>query len=263
MSDDYVSDCDEAEAALWLQLAAADEDTTDMRAVAVAVPPGRPQAMSEGPPPAEVPRPSWLRRGATPDRETTRVWAVAGTAPAGQPQATPQGPWPAQGPASPPMAHDVTPTAPTVEEDPVGLPPPARPVPPGTTTLLVRNIPPRFDQERLLQQWPADGTFDLLYLPYHPTSKKWPRGYAFINFVTPKLAVAFQQRWHGHYLSRDKRLVIVPAPLQGVDDNLEVLLRKDFMKLGKQGNLPALFEGTRRADTVAILRTMRSERKHT
>lgn len=112
-----------------------------------------------------------------------------------------------------------------------------------------------------------DGTFNFLYLPYHPTSGssgKWPKGYAFINFLKPELALAFQEKWHGQCLSttgRTKPLVIAAAPLQGVEDNLKELLGKDFMKLSRTNNLPALFYGTLRVNTEAILCMMRSERK--
>ncbi|CAE8733438.1 unnamed protein product, partial [Polarella glacialis] len=41
-----------------------------------------------------------------------------------------------------------------------------RPVPLGFTTLVVRNIPARYNQEVLLTEFGPDGSFDLFFLPY-------------------------------------------------------------------------------------------------
>lgn len=166
-------------------------------------------------------------------------------------------PPPGLGPA-PATLQPMAPPTPAAED---GLPPPLkplRPLPPGTTTLVVRNIPARFNQERMLQEWPLDGTFNFLYLPYNALERR-PKGYAFINFLTPELALAFQREWHGNYLSetgRTKHLDVAASVVQGVREILETLLVKDFEKLGKRGNLPALFFGTRRVNTEEVLKCM-------
>lgn len=209
------------------------------------------------------------RHGGAPDGKATSPGATAFVAPPGEPQAVLRGP--RRPPASPPPTRLARPcgaepalAVPTSQGLPAPLKP-VRPLPPCTTTLLVRNIPARFNQERLLEVWPTDGTFNFLYLPFHASSARWPAGHAFVNFMAPELALAFQEQWHGHRLCMDSRrtkeLKITAAPVQGVCDNLEVLLRRDFAKLGKQANLPALFYGTCRVNTKEVLRIMHSDRK--
>jgi len=129
--------------------------------------------------------------------------------------------------------------------------------------LIVRNIPVRFNQERVLQEWPPDGTFNLLYLPCHVPSGKRPRGFAFINFLTPELALAFQEQWHGSQLSVKGRshLDIMQFAVQGAWDILQELSRQDFKKMSRRDNLPALFYGTMRVNTEEVLRSMRRARK--
>eukprot|EP00418_Pyrodinium_bahamense_P091237 CAMPEP_0179037892 /NCGR_PEP_ID=MMETSP0796-20121207/14357_1 /TAXON_ID=73915 /ORGANISM="Pyrodinium bahamense, Strain pbaha01" /LENGTH=273 /DNA_ID=CAMNT_0020734203 /DNA_START=41 /DNA_END=862 /DNA_ORIENTATION=- len=200
--------------------------------------------------------------------EVTKIWAMTGVAPPRAPKAAPQGrsQTPAAPPTSPPptahpagsCAPEPTPVAPTEQ----GLPTPLKqqsPLPPGCTTLLVRNIPARLNKERILVEWPVDGTFNYLYLHYHPG---WPRGEASINFLTPELALAFQLKWHGQCLStpgRAKPLVVAAAPVQGVRDNLKALLHKGSAKGGREDHLPALFYGTWRVNAEAVLSIMRSE----
>lgn len=153
----------------------------------------------------------------------------------------------------------------TVPVAPAALGPPAppkppRPLPPGATTLVVRNIPACFGQERLLQEWPADGSFNFLFLPCNAMESR-SKGHAAINFLTYELALAFQRKWHGNYLletGHTQHLDVAASVVQGARDNLEAFLRKD-VKMDECGNVPALFYGTRRVDTEEVLRLMCSE----
>lgn len=77
------------------------------------------------------------------------------------------------------------------------------PLPPGTTTLVVRNISCRNSKEHLMKEWPPDGSYDLLFLPM--TFEGRSSGCAFINFVSPKAALDFQLRAHGTYPQHAKR----------------------------------------------------------
>jgi hypothetical protein len=43
----------------------------------------------------------------------------------------------------------------------------ACPLPEGTTTLLIRNVPARNKQDSLLRDFQPDGSFDFLYVPYN------------------------------------------------------------------------------------------------
>ena len=126
-----------------------------------------------------------------------------------------------------------------------------RSLPPGATTLFVRNIPTRFAQERLLQLWPQAGTYDFLYAPCFGATQRM-KGFAFVNFVTPGLALEFQQRWHGTRLPgmshRGKPLDLVAASTQGRAAKLKALGTWKADKLGAQQLLPVLFSGAERLD---------------
>lgn len=71
---------------------------------------------------------------------------------------------------------------------------------PSITTWLVRGIPSSMTLQGLLEWWPIDGTWDLLYFPLRGDGGR-PRGYAFINFVDEARAVEFRERWHGALLA--------------------------------------------------------------
>lgn len=66
-----------------------------------------------------------------------------------------------------------------------------RPLPAGTVTLVVRNIPARYSKEKLLEEWANDGSYDLLHLPFNSTTQR-PCGFAFVNFVSHEEASVFQ-----------------------------------------------------------------------
>lgn len=90
------------------------------------------------------------------------------------------------------------------------------------TTWMVRNIPVNYTQKMLVKEWPADGSYDFLYLP---RSHDGPChcGYAFINFVSEALALDFKRAWHRKNLTHAdpaaKRLNIVAASVQGFEAN--------------------------------------------
>mmetsp|Transcript_57747 Transcript_57747/g.185601 ORF Transcript_57747/g.185601 Transcript_57747/m.185601 type:complete len:366 (+) Transcript_57747:118-1215(+) len=131
----------------------------------------------------------------------------------------------------------------------------SRRLPPGGTSLIARNIPARYSQERLMEEWQPDGSYDLLYLPYCFTRKRTV-GYAFLNFRTHELALAFQDRWHGSRLQfhgTTKRLDIAVATTQGYVPSLLFLLQrsKKVRRFRSPNFLPALFDGTVRLDTHA------------
>ena len=72
-------------------------------------------------------------------------------------------------------------------------------IPDGFTTIIVRNIPLKYTCELLLGVWPADGTYDYLYLP-SSYDKNVPMGYAFVNFTSRQFMIDFVQRWNRQYL---------------------------------------------------------------
>jgi hypothetical protein len=97
------------------------------------------------------------------------------------------------------------------------------------TTLMIRNIPPKYTQEMLLKEWPSTWAYDLLYLPCSAKTKR-NSGYAFVNFTTEAAARFFLEMWAGMRLahfSRNKPLSIIPARVQGRNTILELFSQND------------------------------------
>lgn len=122
---------------------------------------------------------------------------------------------------------------------------PLRSLAPGDTTLVVRNIPARYTQEKLLMEWIPDGSFDLLHLPFNFREKKMA-SHVFLNFVSHEMAVRFQEQWHGKFLSvhgRTRALDICSSTIQGYMPYLD---RMPILQNRDDSLLPALFrEGVR------------------
>jgi len=67
-------------------------------------------------------------------------------------------------------------------------PKPSRTLPPEVTTLMVRHIPARLSPAELVELWPPEDTYNLLYVPF--SFKRNRRGgVAFINMVSHEAAV--------------------------------------------------------------------------
>lgn len=140
------------------------------------------------------------------------------------------------------------------EDDEIGQ------LPVGITTLVARNVPARYSQDQLLEEWKPDGSFDFLLLPCSEASGR-SMGFVFINFVSYEAAVQFRNRWQGQHLSkpgRARRLNIGPAHLQGFEANMlhiaETLLHK---RIGPS-RLPAIFHNGRRISPMQVLQELRS-----
>jgi len=136
-----------------------------------------------------------------------------------------------------------------------------RPLPPGTVTLAVRNIPSRYTREMLLREWPPDGSYNLLDLPFSARDQR-TMGFAFVNFLSPSLAQGFQRRWHGRHLSqpgrRTKYLDIAPATVQGFEGTLRHLRSRNVHRIQNEASLPAIFAGNVRLDAQQVLRSLGS-----
>jgi len=123
------------------------------------------------------------------------------------------------------------------------------------TTVIVRNIPARYDQMKLLLEWSVDGSFDLMYLPYNYQAHKTV-GYAFINFCSHAQAIDFIQKWNHQRLfhhRHTKRLDIRWAELQGMQSNLVHFKRSKIGRITNEKFQPMIFHGPERLDFKSVL----------
>jgi len=93
------------------------------------------------------------------------------------------------------------------------------------TTVMLRNIPSRYNQPTLLQEVYAagfEGLVDFFYLPID-FQKKTNAGYAFLNFTAVEHVTAFRRRFDGERLGGGKLLAVVPAAIQGYAANRDHL----------------------------------------
>jgi len=128
---------------------------------------------------------------------------------------------------------------------------------PGTISIMVRNIPARYNKQKLLLEWPVERhRFNMLYVPANRRGSSL--GYAFLNFVTADDALAFQRQWHRRYLSdhgANKHLDISQARVQGLAESLRDLLEgMDRPAWRSATSFPLVFEGTRLLDINEVLR---------
>eukprot|EP00440_Ansanella_granifera_P033661 gb/GFBE01036523.1/.p1 GENE.gb/GFBE01036523.1/~~gb/GFBE01036523.1/.p1 ORF type:complete len:456 (+),score=67.24 gb/GFBE01036523.1/:1-1368(+) len=118
------------------------------------------------------------------------------------------------------------------------------------TTIVVRNIPARYTQERLLEVWEPDGSYNFLYLPYSVRQKRGA-GYVFINFCAHELAVAFWHRVQGTRLpgcEHLKSLDVAAADVQGLEDNLRYWGSRKLGRISNANFLPIVLDGIQRLD---------------
>jgi len=94
----------------------------------------------------------------------------------------------------------------------------------GCTTVMMREVPMKYTQRKLLREINLlgfSGQYDFIYLPMDPR-KHTNRGFAFINMTSAEAADKFYKTFHGQYLrhfSSEKPLSVVPADLQGFEEN--------------------------------------------
>ncbi|CAE8590748.1 unnamed protein product [Polarella glacialis] len=140
----------------------------------------------------------------------------------------------------------------------------------GACTISVMNIPARYTQARLLEEWdPEQDRFNYLHLPWC-AKLQHNAGFVFLNFWCPEDALAFQKKVQGTYLAnhgRNKFLNVSVASAQGVAANLQKYLARNLAKLnytdyGKD-LIPALFDrGGHRLSSKAVLRSQKRASMH-
>jgi len=113
------------------------------------------------------------------------------------------------------------------------------------TTLVLRRLPARCSQNRLLKFFPPDGSYDFLFAPYSAEQRR-PCRYCFINFTSPSAARVFVNRWHGKYLvqpCKGEPLDAQLAEVQGLRANVE---KHRHLASAEKEHHPAVFRGKRR-----------------
>eukprot|EP00930_Biecheleria_cincta_P040091 TRINITY_DN2749_c0_g2_i3.p1 TRINITY_DN2749_c0_g2~~TRINITY_DN2749_c0_g2_i3.p1 ORF type:complete len:413 (-),score=72.32 TRINITY_DN2749_c0_g2_i3:75-1313(-) len=118
------------------------------------------------------------------------------------------------------------------------------------TTVVVRNVPARYTQERLLEVWEPDGSYNFLYLPYSVRQKRGS-GYVFVNFCSHQAASDFWQKVQGTRLpgcEHLKSLDVAVADVQGLENNLRYWGNRKLSRISNANFLPIVFDGTRRVD---------------
>lgn len=149
-------------------------------------------------------------------------------------------------------------------EDPRGFRPPPglslkQPpeLPAGVVTLMVRNIPARYDQDLLLKEWIPDGSFDILHVPFD-VELCGSKGYCFVNCVSHEAALDFQRKVHGTRLrfQKGKALNVGAAVVQGREGNLKTFRGRALAHMPYFEMVPAIFEGKDRLSTSDVLKLL-------
>jgi len=113
-------------------------------------------------------------------------------------------------------------------------------IPPGITTLAVRNVPWGYMQAELLSVWPPENSYDYLHLP-HDFRHTRITTYAFLNFISHRKAQEFTERWHGRFLPEyeaPKSLSVAVAKTQGLRANLARLSSRELDDLAAHDVMP-------------------------
>jgi len=116
-----------------------------------------------------------------------------------------------------------------------------------STTLVVRSIPSRYTKKKLLQEWPVDGTFDLLYAPFN-FKRKRAAGYAILNFTSSTAASAFRAQRHGRPLCAQvssAKLSICVTKEQGLKRIVRYMIKNRYERIKNPKYLPSVFDWLR------------------
>jgi len=132
------------------------------------------------------------------------------------------------------------------------------PIAPGVTTLVIRNVPGRYSKDMLMQEWPADGTYDFIFLPFNFKQKR-TAGFAFINFLSHEAAVAFHTKWHGKPLRNQgtaKNLSVSAAGVQGLEENIRHVFALNSNRIQNTKFLPSVFNGIHEVPFADVLKQL-------
>jgi len=117
----------------------------------------------------------------------------------------------------------------------------------GETTVMVRNIPMKYDVASLYDEWSLDTCVDFVYVP-RTSSGNLNLTFAFINFLSPSGALTFKEKWHhkrlGQWVSK-KSLHVSFADVQGLKANLAMLTKKRVRCMKNRLSAPIVFKDGR------------------
>lgn len=117
------------------------------------------------------------------------------------------------------------------------------------TTVMLRNIPQKFDREVLMADLDSRGfqlAYDFLYLPVDFNTNN-SMGYAFINFVSEAAVASFRQAYSGLRLSDESAKIceVADAKTQGKDKNIEYYRNSSVMGNDEKYHPVSLQNGVR------------------
>jgi len=103
------------------------------------------------------------------------------------------------------------------------------------TTLMIRNIARSTTQQEFLDSLNSsgfDGSYDFAYLPFR-SQKKRNLGFAFVNFLSNRLAHEFHEKWHRSCKfatqgTKSRYVTVSTAKVQGRDENLRLIKDTSF-----------------------------------
>lgn len=116
----------------------------------------------------------------------------------------------------------------------------------GCTTVMVRNIPCKYTQRKLMREINSTGflgRYDFLYLPMDPR-RRANRGFAFLNLDSPEIAASFFELFNGKMLrhfSAEKPIEVVAADIQGFEANAEHYLSARAVRRNRDSHSRPLF----------------------
>eukprot|EP00928_Gymnodinium_smaydae_P021484 TRINITY_DN18383_c0_g5_i1.p1 TRINITY_DN18383_c0_g5~~TRINITY_DN18383_c0_g5_i1.p1 ORF type:complete len:361 (+),score=49.97 TRINITY_DN18383_c0_g5_i1:54-1085(+) len=98
----------------------------------------------------------------------------------------------------------------------------------GKTSVCLKNVPYRFTRDMFHEELRIagfEGTYDYMYLPFHGQAGSKGKGYAFLNFVSDRIAYKFKCKFDAHCFhdasgNGSRPLIIIPSNLQGYEDNV-------------------------------------------
>lgn len=147
-------------------------------------------------------------------------------------------------------------------DSPLAAPRPQPEVAASITTMMMRNVPNKYAQKVLLNEFDQmgfGGTYDFFYLPMDFSSKA-NLGYCFVNFVSPPLAAAFRSCFEGRQLSRfesPKVITVHPAVVQGLYNNMNNFAKAAMSRISNPKFRPLVFQNGNRTEFSDLLVKLR------